>query len=99
MNCNFLSVKVSQTHAIYYCTECDRPQTWRVGLKPIRQCKKAQKPCAHLGNETRKVQCQSCGGNVQIRVFQCSVHGECSQSKDVGVKTCQGCQDYSVQSS
>lgn len=50
--------------------------------------------CIHRGAVTRMVECKSCGGNVQAKVMECSIHGECSLfSKALGVKRCQGCGD------
>lgn len=94
MNCELIEVKLTHTLSRYYCPLCERHFDGSPGFRHAkRTCSKPQGPCAHLGAERRRVQCQSCGGNVQVKVFACAVHGECTLSKDVGVKVCP-CPDY-----
>lgn len=52
--------------------------------------------CRHLGEERGLVLCPTCAGKVELKVFACAVHGECTALKRVdGVKgCCQGCQEY-----
>lgn len=48
--------------------------------------------CTHRGDELRREACASCGGNVQIKVLSCEIHGECTIAKRLaGVACCQGC--------
>ena len=50
--------------------------------------------CIHRGQEVRTEQCKSCGGNVQIKVFACALHGTCTLSRKVtGATMCSGCPD------
>lgn len=50
--------------------------------------------CIHRSTSFSTMGCSTCGGNVQIKVFQCSVHGRCTQSKKLPqIKSCQGCTD------
>lgn len=52
-------------------------------------------PCIHLGNERRRVDCESCSGRVKVKVFACDIHGECVIKKHVnGLRSCRGCADY-----
>jgi hypothetical protein len=54
-----------------------------------------ESPCIHRGESTRSVECNSCRGRVRVKVFACSVHGECTIKKRAGeLKTCLGCVDH-----
>lgn len=50
-------------------------------------------PCVHLGKETgEKRTCSSCKGNVEIKLFSCGAHGECTIGRKLeGVACCVGC--------
>lgn len=52
--------------------------------------------CKHLGDETRRVGCPTCKGKVELKVFACEIHGECTRAKPgPGVKACcHGCNEY-----
>ena len=51
-------------------------------------------PCEHRGDVLRSEPCKSCCGNVQVKVYECAVHGECQMgSRLVGVRSCAGCLD------
>ena len=51
--------------------------------------------CVYRGEELRREQCPTCAGNVQIKVFACSKHGECSIDKaPAGVRSCGSCRDF-----
>ena len=53
-------------------------------------------PCAHLLADTGElVECPSCSGKVQLKVFGCAVHGKCTRGRRAGaLACCQGCADY-----
>lgn len=57
-------------------------------------------PCLHLGEQTRVQRCETCAGNLRIKVMACAVFGECTigTGKDKGrlpgVACCQGCNSY-----
>lgn len=53
----------------------------------------AQQHCTYRGEETGRTKCESCGGNVEVKIFSCSKHGQCSIEKDVGHKICGICPD------
>jgi hypothetical protein len=56
-----------------------------------------ESPCVHRGESTRAVECKSCRGRVKVKVFQCSVHEECTIKKRAGeLKTCYGCTDHTI---
>ena len=52
-----------------------------------------QNACAFRGEENGRIPCESCGGNIQIKTFDCAKHGSCSLEKPVGVATCAACPD------
>lgn len=50
--------------------------------------------CLHRGAASRDVTCPTCAGHVQVKVFSCALHGECTLGKkDIGVRRCDGCAD------
>lgn len=49
--------------------------------------------CTHRGDVVDKVQCQTCGGNVQIKVFACTVHVQCTIAKLDAYRDCGTCGD------
>lgn len=52
--------------------------------------------CPHRGADpVRLVECKTCGGRVQLKVYPCEVHGECTiGQRDRGVAgCCKGCPD------
>ena len=50
--------------------------------------------CKHRGDELRREQCSSCSGFVQVKVFSCAIHGECTVTKQINsIKTCSTCPD------
>lgn len=51
--------------------------------------------CDHLGAELRRQQCETCGGNVQVKVFACAARGQCTLAKPLdGIACCQGCTEF-----
>ena len=59
------------------------------------QCQVAFGDCLHRGDETRLVGCESCGGNVQIKVFACAVRGECTAAQSLdGLACCATCEQF-----
>lgn len=55
-------------------------------------------PCRHRGAQTRRVECESCLGRVQIKVFGCTKHGECSLSQSItDIATCRTCADFEAE--
>lgn len=53
-------------------------------------------PCRHLGPSTGEtVECPTCSGRVQLKLFACAVHGTCTPGKAApGVANCLGCDSY-----
>lgn len=55
--------------------------------------------CVHRGAELRKEPCESCGAGTRIKIFACSIHGECQlDDKIAGVKSCEPCADFTAAS-
>lgn len=93
MNCNLLEAKLAGGQSIYYCPVCERHLQLPSGLKPVRRCPRGR--CLHLGGEVRQQRCTSCAGLVNIRVYQCAVHGEATIAKKFNdVRGCDLCSDY-----
>lgn len=78
------------------CVKCGTERT-NYSAPPKRECSVNKYiQCQHRSaNSVRTVQCASCGGNVQIKVFDCSVHKECTLSKKLnGIACCESCKDF-----
>lgn len=51
-------------------------------------------PCVHRGGATGERECQSCGGNVRLKVHACAIHGACTVGKHLdGLACCRECPD------
>jgi SAM-dependent methyltransferase len=59
---------------------------------PVNQ----RRRCRHRGDETGdRVQCPTCRGRVQLKVFSCAIHGTCVLEKPNGsVRDCASCADH-----
>lgn len=68
-------------------------------IQPKEEIKIVRPPCSHLGDDTgRRVTCPTCKGNVQLKLFTCDVHGNCTRENAVqGITCCKNCPDYSSQ--
>jgi hypothetical protein len=53
-------------------------------------------PCVHRGAIARRlVNCHSCPGDTDIKVFGCAIYRECTIGKQLaGIKCCASCGDY-----
>ncbi len=50
--------------------------------------------CVHLGTATGNlVSCKSCKGNVQLKEYNCAVHGTCTLGSKSNIAGCRGCDD------
>jgi hypothetical protein len=69
-----------------------------IAATPGREAKTAspRPKCNRRGEPTgEKVQCRTCSGRVELKLFSCSVHGRCTLGKSVpGIACCKGCEDY-----
>ena len=54
--------------------------------------------CVNRGEESGESDCATCKGSVRIKLFACTVHGQCHRSPRVvaGVKSCIGCADVII---
>lgn len=97
--CDFATFRFDEHPHWKYYHKCRRCGTRRYSRTRtyVRECnhKKLEK-CPHLGEKIRTENCESCNGNVMLKVLGCAVHGECCVGpKTVGqVRTCQKCPDH-----
>lgn len=95
MLCQF---HITEIEGTLFCPTCKREQRSKYGPeRTFRECRTDQKQntdCRHRGEEIRREQCPSCSGVVQVKVFACSLHGECTMSKQINqLKNCSNCSD------
>lgn len=52
-------------------------------------------PCRFLRERVGNVDCPTCTGRVSLKLFNCDVHGQCTQGKKVpNIASCVGCFEY-----
>lgn len=57
--------------------------------------KETRLDCINLGLHEREEGCTTCKGNTRIKIYQCSIYGECTIGKQLPNKSCcQVCEDY-----
>lgn len=57
--------------------------------------RKPRTDCRHLGVVLRHQACETCQGEVKIKVLACGLHDECTIGKQLGELACCGaCKDY-----
>lgn len=56
-----------------------------------------QLPCRHLGSDRgEKILCPTCTGKVEVKLFSCDLHGECTTNKPItNIYCCNNCIDKS----
>lgn len=53
--------------------------------------------CRHRGDLLGLERCQTCAGNVKIKIFACALHARCSIGQGIdGVANCAACVDRSA---
>lgn len=58
------------------------------------------KPCVHLGALLGTETCHGCSGQVEIKVFECGVHGRCAIGAALpDIACCYWCEEYTRQDS
>ena len=94
-----------------YCQRhhCDKPDSmhrlcqtrprffdlWERGIGPGQAQTARQSPCGHRGEQIDESLCESCQGQVRIKIFACRLHNRCSLSKLLTtVAGCLSCCDY-----
>lgn len=83
--CGLVAKDYSHTEIIDFDPTKRKVITHRPAQKPV------VKVCQHRSEEFRLEPCTSCRGNVQVKVFKCDLHGECTVAKEVdGVHVCDG---------
>jgi len=98
---------------VHRCAHCEQVPTIMDAPYPglRRNCKRAaqeKKPpkaadrsppieCAHRGERTRLEKCQTCKGNVSVKIHACAIHGECTSDKRfAGIQDCESCENYCI---
>ena len=102
MICAWLSIGAGR----WKCQQCGRERTWKhAGSPPQRNCPPTSTPvdptaCLHRGETVRVEECQSCQGKIELPVYSCAVHGECTLNNHAarnpklqGVHVCLGCKE------
>lgn len=55
---------------------------------------KANLDCEYRGSTPLEtVECKSCSGKVNLKIYSCSIHGKCTLGTVEGIKSCKGCSD------
>jgi hypothetical protein len=68
---------------------------WEQGKGPGQMHQAARKLCRHKGSEIRRELCPGCRGKVEIKVFTCSIHTECTLGMKIdGIACCDTCNEY-----
>lgn len=76
-------------------------QFWEQGCGPGQKMgtegQTLRTPCKLRGPETRREQCSTCTTRVELKIFACSLHSECTLAKPLeAMACCQLCPDYQV---
>ena len=74
----------------------DRPPVHRCGPLTHRDKTKST-DCRHRGEYLKLIVCETCQGKERIIVFECTIHGQCSLAKSVGVAVCARCDQYETE--
>lgn len=82
-----------------HATTLTRDEYLQFALQHGRHPEAEERPlattCQHLGEQLRLQSCQTCSGNVRLKVFACAIHSECQLTPRVaGVRACEGCCDF-----
>ena len=52
-------------------------------------------PCTYRGGVLRTAECPTCQGRVEVKVFACELHSECTVVKSIdSTACCRACSDY-----
>lgn len=66
-----------------------------LAVKVVREKKKLRTDCTHLGIHVNEHRCETCAGEVWLKIFSCRLHGLCCIGKAPnGVRSCAKCGDY-----
>ncbi len=68
---------------------------WERGAGPGQNQLTRNEPCLHRGEQIDDALCESCQGQVRIKIFACSLHERCCLSlKLLATACCNSCSDY-----
>ncbi|HEY5313826.1 MAG TPA: hypothetical protein VIK18_14960, partial [Pirellulales bacterium] len=104
---------VNESSGVARCRHCGAERAVK-SLRSVRNCTAAgapQKPaaqsldCLHRGEIVRAVDCQSCQGKIELPIYSCALHGECSKENHrdrnpdlATIQVCRGCPDRAYSS-
>jgi hypothetical protein len=93
--CGF-RVRLLESECPYTCI-CRRLVSFGgVELEPPPTVVKPPATCVHLGPEVRQQVCDTCAGKQRIKIFGCTIYGDCTLGKKLdGLACCATCPDYS----
>ena len=75
-----------------YDNSHDYREFW--GGPPLSEGRGQVLKCPHLKDVARKQLCPSCRGHVELKVYSCALHGECTLQKAIpGTRCCASCDD------
>lgn len=77
-----LTAPLNQVLPLVKCDGCRFASTDAVVTRKRRWFPEPETPCRHRGGELRTEECKPClarGNQTTIPVFQCELHGECSE--------------------
>lgn len=62
---------------------------------PSPPIKASRTDCISRGNQVGSVTCSDCKGKVELKVFECSIHGKCTLGKGTAsLSCCENCKQY-----
>ena len=76
-------------HNWHLCqTREDYRKKWEDNVKHFK--------CEHFGAYTNKLEiCPSCRGKVKVKIFDCTIHGECTFTKHIpNIACCKSCKEF-----
>lgn len=96
MRCKFVLKATKEGRNLLHCPLCDG-EVWSRSPpeKTARTCIARQRllssaRCDHLGREVRREKCNSCSGNVVVKIFECHM-----LLKDTTIRQCNNCDHHS----
>jgi hypothetical protein len=75
-----------------------QPRCVRITAAQLEALTTWGRACTLRGEELRRIECAECRGTVQLKVFRCALHGECTLAKRApALACCAYCEQYSPQ--
>lgn len=78
-------------------TRQDYFDLWERGQGPCLGSPARTDPCQHRGEQVSTIGCASCGKTIELKVFACVLHEECTLGNPQdGIACCQNCPDFAA---